>query len=302
MKVTNLDIKARRRALNLQTRDRALNIPDLGRFVATVDDILSKDPGEFAACRQAFLTLAQTNFIKQLVDHELNKFAQDPTYVPLMGFSSEIIVASSERFQLGASIINQRTVRRTGRIASIVSESFLAAAGSPLTIARFRQPRAFPCNMFRRDALLDGPDIVALSGNEILALQPGVDVVEFRPQSEGTTLLLDFWSENKIEYAWEYDIETKAPVRWVPADQTWSRVDYAVKIIETLNDRDSLPTLHALLDHPAHFVRWSAVKAIVSLDFDSGLAALQKAVRDNHAHVRDAAIRTIAQFESAQIS
>jgi HEAT repeat protein len=58
-----------------------------------------------------------------------------------------------------------------------------------------------------------------------------------------------------------------------------------------MGDQASLPQLWDLIkNHPDHFVRWGALRAVVAIDLEEGTQALaMAAVEDPHRHVREAA-------------
>jgi len=58
----------------------------------------------------------------------------------------------------------------------------------------------------------------------------------------------------------------------------------------------------ALMEHPAHYVRWAALQAIFSLDRERGAALLKTAAADPHEHVRTAAIRSLEKLNAAVLA
>ena len=63
-----------------------------------------------------------------------------------------------------------------------------------------------------------------------------------------------------------------------------------------MGDASSAGVIADLMEHPAHFVRWTAVRAAIELDEGVGLALLERASRDEHPHVRNAAARALAEI------
>ena len=54
-------------------------------------------------------------------------------------------------------------------------------------------------------------------------------------------------------------------------------------------------------DHNHHWVRWKAVKTILHLDLEQGIAAVRAALDDRHEHVRTAAAATLRKLTEANL-
>lgn len=294
-----MDLNTRKKALRRLFAERCEAVPDLKRFVDAVTPALAASPDNFWQCEAAFRDLLQSDFLTQLTNHELAKFLDSSIYVPLMSFSSQVILLEDEHFQLNVGFINRKTAPRTGRLQSLASNVMFSFAATPMQVAEYVQPEPFPCDIFRRDAVLTQKGTRTVGIGEIVKLRAGYDVLDFLPAAGATSIIVNFSSTKRIDFSWEYSADSLSPVRFVPGDPAWSRIDYAIQIMSAVGDPDDLPQLIALCKHPAHFVRWQAIKAVTRLDFDAGMRALEDAATDQHPHVRDAAKRTLQNYSAA---
>jgi HEAT repeats len=280
-------------------RERAAAIAPLHSFVHSVEGTLV--PGEaesFWDCEAAFRELTESAFVTELVNFELAKMLEDPLYVPPF-YASDLVAYDSADFQVRLDMVNARTAPNTTRLPSLPSHWMFALKLAPLRIALYRQPRPFPADDFRRDAVLQKVSSKTYAAGALLRLRAGFDLAEFLPELGSETMLINFTPKGMpVDYCWVYDKSSLRPVRLVPAEPSWSRLDYAAQTMAQLGDEDSIPALTRLArEHPAHFVRWTAVQSVVTLDPDAGMQLVLEARRDPHAHVRRAAQKTLARFE-----
>lgn len=298
-----VDGDTRKKALNALTKERVGVVPALREFVdvATAELTQSGDEG-FWNCDAAFRKLVASDFLTKLINHELGKFDVDQLYVPLMSFASQLVVIESDLFQLNVGVVNTRSTPSTGRIQSLPSHCMLALAAAPLTIAEYLQPDPFPTDDFRRGNKLIEKGTRLWEPPATICIRAGYDILDFRPEGTATSLVINFSSKRFIDYAWEYDRATLCPVRFAPGESNWSRIDYAIQIMAAMGHDEYLPTLIQLAEHPAHFVRWSAIRSVVRLNFEAGMNLLERAGNDPHPHVRNAASKTLARFSTAVAS
>lgn len=87
---------------------------------------------------------------------------------------------------------------------------------------------------------------------------------------------------------------TLAPVEPVADDFQHNRIEHAVGLLATLGHAAVADVVAALYDHPAHHIRWLAVRATMELDPRAGAALLERAVHDPHPHVARAAAHSLA--------
>jgi hypothetical protein len=294
-----MDLNTRKKALRLLAEERCDAVPALAEFKESVTKELTRSADSFWRCDEAFRSLCKSDYLTSFTNHELGKFLRDPIYVPLMSFSSQVVLIETDHFQLNIGFINKRTARPTGRVQSLASHCMLAVDASPLRIMEYVQPKPFPSDTFRREDKLVEVGVRTLQPGAVTHIRAGYDVLDFIPEEGATSVVTSFSDTNRIDYSWEYSSDTLSPVRFAPGDSTWSRTDYAIQIISAMSDSSYLPTLEKLAQHPAHFVRWQAICAVVKFDFDAGKRLLEIAREDPHSHVRNAARRTLESYSAA---
>jgi HEAT repeat protein len=98
---------------------------------------------------------------------------------------------------------------------------------------------------------------------------------------------------------WTYSRETLRPLKPTPASLSANHLEYAIGTLLHLDHPDAVAALSGLASHPAHHVRWSAIRAVVELDPERGAALLTAALADPHPHVRNAARRGLDQLGGA---
>jgi HEAT repeat protein len=92
---------------------------------------------------------------------------------------------------------------------------------------------------------------------------------------------------------WEYSTRTLEPEKIIAADPSSSRLQYAARLLSAMSCVEAIPNLFGLMEHPDHFVRWTAVQSILALDLQKGLEALALAEKDKHSHLRNAAAKAL---------
>ena len=299
-KPTRINMDTRKKALGLLAAERIDAIPALRDFAEATAKIGDPSNNGFWAYEDAFQALLKSDVLTALTNHELSKFSADVLYVPLVSFSSQLIILETDAYQLHVGFINARTAKRSTRLQSAPSHNMLSVVTTPIQIAQYLQPEPFPSEDLRRACRLTAQGSQLLTPGAVLKCRAGYDVVEFLPDADTNTLLMSLSATETIPYSWEYDRDTLGPVRFAPGNPTWSRMDYAIKLMGRMGDPKYLPALVRLAEHPAHFVRWSAVCAAVALDFEVGLKLLEQAKSDRHQHVSNAATKAIERFATAQ--
>lgn len=99
--------------------------------------------------------------------------------------------------------------------------------------------------------------------------------------------------------ALEFNYDTGKLVGASSPAQEPTRLQMLSTAVRLFGRNDAFDDVAALLDHPAHFVRWHAMRECIGMDADRALPHLQKlSVDDPQPSVRRAAERTLSQFYS----
>ncbi len=94
-----------------------------------------------------------------------------------------------------------------------------------------------------------------------------------------------------------HDSSTGQVIYAAAASQCLSRLQHACEYIANFGDVTLVPVLQTLLRHPAHFIRWKAVEALLNVDLEIGLRALDALREDPHPHIMAAANTAWARFQ-----
>ncbi len=124
-------------------------------------------------------------------------------------------------------------------------------------------------------------------------------VVDLFP-SDARGVVLDFALPPQGNVVWTFDAETLRARAAVAADKEAAKLEYLAWTLVELGDPASVPAIEEVFAHPAHFVRWTAVRTAMELDADRGAALLARAADDPHPHVRTAARRARDQLAAAE--
>ena len=103
-----------------------------------------------------------------------------------------------------------------------------------------------------------------------------------------------------LPYVWQYDLETRLPLRAIAVELAHSRVEQAVRLVGELGDARDADLVAELLRHPAHNVRWQAANSLVQLDLQRGLRELENLQDDAHPHVRAAARQSLENYHATE--
>lgn len=94
-----------------------------------------------------------------------------------------------------------------------------------------------------------------------------------------------------------HDSQTGQAIYATAASQHLSRLQHACEYIANFGDVKLIPVLQKLLRHPAHFIRWKAIEALLNIDLDIGLRALDALRDDPHPHIMAAANTAWTQLQ-----
>jgi HEAT repeats len=276
---------------------------ELVQFEASAHEITSRNNGQLWECETIFHDLLTSGFAVNLVNQELGKMARDVGYVPPFGLSqSDLRLIQTPSFSLLLRI-QEAYYPPPNYLYSGTSDNIVGVldcnAVNGITFECFEQPESNR-TLERPKKLVRGPNRVADRGDTI-RIRAGIDVYQLLPPGH-LTLLLTMQSESRLSTFWEYDSSTLLPVRAIAASSSLSRLEFAARMLSEFGDPSSIPVLSDLINHPEHFIRWAAIRAIARIDETEGVKALYAAQNDQHPHVRRAALRELKQISHDQSS
>ncbi len=282
--------------------ERLAQVPMLNLFTEKCEMMLqSGDPNlTFWDCRQYFSSLINSNFLEQLLNYELKKTLDDNLYLPVGGISEwDLAILMTSNFTLSLKLLDP-SLTISNRLYSNSQHSMMAIVGnndhSSAIIENFYQPAPFPDDILDVTKKLISLGEKKIVKNEINANRAGYDVYRMLSVSEPIAVLF-FSTKSLLSLRWEYDLENHLPCRAVSANSNSSRLDYTAKMLGEVCSSTSMTPLKKLMEHPDHFVRWSAVKSAFKIDFDEGVKLLESCRFDSHPHIREAAKNTLSRIK-----
>ncbi len=136
------------------------------------------------------------------------------------------------------------------------------------------------------------------SRGEVLVLTPGREACQFRFSSP--TLILKVQSLPTVPFEWSFDVRTGKAWQCLPALLEDSNAEYSCIRAQALRDISLEPGLRRMLEHPRHFVRWAAARALGMLGFEQGVRALRSLATDPHPHVARAVAREFSASDHSR--
>jgi hypothetical protein len=272
-------------------------VPELEDFIHRVRSVVHADDVEsFWRCLAAFDRLIRTDVLTTLLNLELERMAADPRYVPKGASADGQWLIGQVN---GCALVARAVVAGPGGLAdralSPTEHAFIGhVTGAPLSCNVFSQPEPQPNDVFDPTRQLAPPRRITLRPGDSVPLVAGSDVVQVIPDAAEPTILLKLLSPPVVPLLWEYDLVTRAPIRAVSGSVASSRLEYMAALMASMDHAGAAPTLVRMAgDHPHHFVRWAALRAVAALDRQEGERLLQVAAADPHPHIRRAAVKAL---------
>jgi len=276
--------------------ERIHDVPALDAFISAVDETLaSGDEDAFWRCEPFFRALCRSGFERELINYELRRMAEGGTYLPMGGTGLKLMITSRPRYSLLLVLINPSDIADTA-YSTMPEHRMMGVLGpAALDLQLFKQPPGVRNDVFDPSAALLPNGNLSLGPGDMASFVASRDVIGTR-HCEAPTLTLLFGSDVRHSVRWEYDTATLLPLRAIAAETAPARLQYTARLFTQMGGESTLPGLRRMLDHPEHFVRWTALQSIMAIDPVEGAARIREAVLDPHPHIRNAATRALAKL------
>jgi hypothetical protein len=254
----------------------------------------------FFARREALTRCIEEGMIEALADDALRALVEQPEHAPTGISPTRWTVATGPGatfaiFRLPREALDNGVYLRGEPSHRIVA---LACPGSAV-LAHYRHETG-DGDVFDRNLRLSAPHLHTLRRGQCRELEAWRDVGEWLPTS--TTMFACILEARPTRtQVWIYERETGAPRQAVSATFELNRLVYAIELLGEIGSARAAPALACLYDHPAHHIRWAAIRTAIDLDAAVGCALLERATSDPHPHVARAAqagLLTLAAKES----
>jgi hypothetical protein len=265
----------------------------LDAFVEAAARAVQTWPEGRAACADRLRDLAASDALGRRVADELEALAARPTHTPAgtASLHSWILWSSPSGARLTLLRVAAGEGDDAGYLTDSPSDQLLATLGEAVAGDLYEQGAPDP-EVLAPDRALAPRGSREVRPGEVLALRARRDVFDIRPLPEPRYLLV-FDGPRAFTQQWVYARATLAPVASVAADPHDARLEAGMRLLRVLGHAPGVPAIAALAAHPAHFVRWTAVRYAMALDPDEGFRLLEHAASDPHPHVRNAARRAL---------
>lgn len=164
-------------------------------------------------------------------------------------------------------------------------------------VHRYRLPEDLANDIVDPAVRLESAGTEPFGAGEFLIKRADTDVFDFEASTDRPVLIARLHRPAKGPLDWTFDRRSLSPIGASGNDLAESQLISLIRTAAVFSDSD-VDQLRRALDHPSHSVRWAAMQAIGKLDAEAATALLPDLTRDPHPHVRRAAERTLARFET----
>lgn len=142
------------------------------------------------------------------------------------------------------------------------------------------------------NCLLEPLPEVVLSTGDTFAAEAWVEPVE--PYGDGLLLVLQ--SPAVHFTSWSYDRESMRPQSLIAGSRGAARVQAALDLLSYVGTAEDADVCLRLATHPAHAIRWEAIRTAFALDHPRAMTLLKAAAHDSHPDVRQSASEALLQW------
>lgn len=275
-------------------RARMAALPRLTQFMNDVGAILAGGGSFMEGCEAPFAALVRDPaFVPDVVAYEMAALRRSPGYDVPRATDQLLPLAHTAHCRLGLRLVEPAApgAAPPRTLHGLLRSAFIGVFGpGGASIERFVEEP--PGQRLRRAGVAD------LGPGDTCACVGGRDLVNVRP-GKTASVWLTFVDGREAETCWIYDYATLGAVRKQAASLGTPHLESAAKLVCELGYAPASDALASLCEHPAHYVRWTALRQLARLDSTRALALLERAKGDPHPHVRNAATATLARFHGA---
>jgi hypothetical protein len=257
---------------------------------------LSDDPVSFWRCEPIFTRLLASGFTGPLVDVALSRIVEQPLGVP--GIRDEYLWRLFDRPRFTLALMGARAegAPMTELLHGSPRHRLFGALGPhALRLDRYRHDDDHRGDLFDRSARPTRKGEEDLAPGNHLRLEAFRDIVEIRPAAE-VRIALVLSSAPVHTIRWSYDRATLEPLECATSTLNANHLSNAAWALVQLGHPRAAEAIAGLYEHPAHYLRWTAVRAVMEVDPERGMDLLQRAASDPHPHVRLAAQRALSRL------
>jgi hypothetical protein len=257
-----------------------------------VRDVLSRGGSFLDDCQAPFTALTRdASFVPDVVAFEMATLRTRPGYDVPRATEQLLPLAHAAYGRLGLRLVEPSPTEppppRT--LHGLLRDAFIGVFGpGGARIETFVEDP--PGRALRRAAVEE------IRSGDVRRFTAGRDLVHAY-SGKTASVWLTFVSGTEADACWIYDYPTLAAVRKQASTLATTRLEAAARLVTELGYSPAAEALAGLCEHPAHYVRWGALRQLARLDPKRALELLRRAKDDPHPHVRNAAAAALVRFQ-----
>ena len=157
-------------------------------------------------------------------------------------------------------------------------------------------------NTFSPEVRMNLNKVYKVGAGDVLEINSGFLVHDIPASSSLLMLSVDMMFTD-CELMWLFNKKTGLSIKCASATTLGTRLQYMVKLFLMFPSEENIKAIKKLAKScNYHFVRWDAIKALLQLDYKTGVKFLNDATIDEHPHICVAAKKTLENISKKGIS
>ncbi len=263
------------------------------QFVRYADaDIPGKSSERFPYLEPAFDSLVfDTSFITDTLNQCLSRVVRLPSHVPSEVDDNGMLIADGAGWQI--------TLERLAPSGEIVysygCDAFVAVVGpQPLAMRRHSTRQNLESDVFDPSVKLSEGEDTELPVGSMFRINRRFHIDVVLPGC--CTYVAKLSNRPRSSIRWAFSRTTLHALQPIAAFAEDANLVSFIRTLTAMRHVEAVPTLTTLTGHSSHFVRWSALQALLRLSPETARADLHRAASDPHPHIQAASKRAISML------
>lgn len=233
------------------------------------------------------LVTSAPDLLRDHVNYELERLGADARYLPSISPLRETAFWSASLLMIEAA------AARTVISDSPCHQLIIPVRPGNVGVRIYEQRNEHAHDELDRRLQLTETDTVMLRDVSSIRIVAGRTVLDPVGDDNDSALILVVRGELQHWLTWQYDRATLTPVAALASTLQATRMDFALNTLVELRSVGSADAVAGILEHPAHYLRWSAARALNVLAPERTPVVLEKLKDDSNRHVRRAARKAL---------
>jgi hypothetical protein len=230
-----------------------------------------------------------SDYLNETTNAELHEILRDPLELPASWQCGHIVADAKPRWQLRYGQLPPADEY----IRSNPTHKLICVFGpEPLVVDYYPASQDIDTDVFDASAFLTTPRREVFQRNEICLVDGTLALADIVTEKPVNAVWLTGPTRRSIQ--WLFSRHTRKSVQAIPSTPADADTVSLIRALVSLRSAGAVPTLCALTSHTSHLVRAEALQALAALDPEGARASLQRAVNDEHPHVRVTSEKFIA--------